>query len=62
MYHYEHETKKCEIFIYGGCGGTENRFVSMKECVDTCKATNAFTPPGEINENLSKLPLTSPLS
>jgi hypothetical protein len=58
MYHYEHETKKCEIFNYGGCGGTENRFISMKECVDTCKATNAFTPPGEIDENSPKLPFT----
>ena len=46
MYRYEEATKKCVRFIYGGCGGTENRFGNIKDCIDTCGATNALNPPG----------------
>uniref|UniRef100_R4GDF2 BPTI/Kunitz inhibitor domain-containing protein n=1 Tax=Anolis carolinensis TaxID=28377 RepID=R4GDF2_ANOCA len=29
-------TKKCEKFIYGGCGGNKNNFETEKECLRAC--------------------------
>ncbi|XP_077010507.1 tissue factor pathway inhibitor isoform X2 [Tamandua tetradactyla] len=30
------QTQQCEEFIYGGCGGNQNRFVSLEECKEKC--------------------------
>lgn len=35
-YYYNRETGECEEFIYGGCGGNENRFDTKQECEDFC--------------------------
>ncbi|GCC26888.1 hypothetical protein chiPu_0005308 [Chiloscyllium punctatum] len=36
-YYFNIFTQKCEEFIYGGCGGNENNFETMKECLAKCK-------------------------
>ncbi|XP_063897977.1 carboxypeptidase inhibitor SmCI-like [Helicoverpa armigera] len=36
MYAYNRNTDKCERFLYGGCGGNENRFRTRKECKRAC--------------------------
>jgi len=33
---YNPQTRHCEEFIYGGCGGNENNFPTMEECVAAC--------------------------
>ncbi|XP_054555888.1 tissue factor pathway inhibitor [Talpa occidentalis] len=33
-------TQQCEEFIYGGCEGNQNRFVSLEECKQTCTRDN----------------------
>lgn len=33
---FDRSTKTCKHFIYGGCGGNENRFRSQKECQERC--------------------------
>lgn len=33
---YDSKNKKCIYFIYGGCGGNDNRFKSEKECKEKC--------------------------
>lgn len=36
-YFYNVESGECEQFIYGGCGGNDNRFDSMIQCEASCK-------------------------
>ncbi|VDM19646.1 unnamed protein product [Hydatigera taeniaeformis] len=33
---YDPAKGSCVRFIYGGCGGNENRFKTKKECKQTC--------------------------
>lgn len=33
---YNGDTGVCEAFSYGGCGGNQNNFTSMRECVEGC--------------------------
>ena len=35
---------KCEQFVYGGCGGGENLFVSMTDCVSACMVEDQPAP------------------
>ncbi|XP_062342727.1 tissue factor pathway inhibitor 2 [Osmerus eperlanus] len=35
-YHYSSLTKTCEQFLYSGCGGSSNNFVSRQSCLDVC--------------------------
>ncbi|XP_030644581.1 tissue factor pathway inhibitor 2 [Chanos chanos] len=35
-YYYNKSTKMCEEFIYSGCGGSSNNFVSRQSCIDVC--------------------------
>ncbi|RWS26974.1 uncharacterized protein B4U80_08391 [Leptotrombidium deliense] len=36
---YNEKTDLCEFFIYGGCGGNENRFASPDVCIEICNAS-----------------------
>ncbi|KAA1413302.1 hypothetical protein F0U44_22525 [Nocardioides humilatus] len=36
LYLYNQKTKKCEEFIYGGCQGNDNRFITLAECEQKC--------------------------
>lgn len=35
-YYYNTATKMCEEFVYSGCGGSSNNFVSRQSCTDVC--------------------------
>lgn len=35
-WHYNQETNLCETFIYGGCGGNGNNYMSEKACTKRC--------------------------
>ena len=35
-YFYNKFTGRCELFVYGGCGGNGNRFVDIHICKKTC--------------------------
>ncbi|XP_043560027.1 tissue factor pathway inhibitor-like [Chiloscyllium plagiosum] len=43
-YYFNIFTQKCEAFIYGGCGGNENNFETMKECLAKCKGKDRRNP------------------
>uniref|UniRef100_A0A8D0KLT4 Tissue factor pathway inhibitor n=1 Tax=Salvator merianae TaxID=96440 RepID=A0A8D0KLT4_SALMN len=35
-YHFDIQTRQCEIFNYGGCEGNENNFQTLEECQEKC--------------------------
>lgn len=35
-YHFDPLTGACDCFVYGGCGGNNNRFNTLDECMNTC--------------------------
>ena len=37
-WYYNTNSDKCEVFIYGGCGGNENNFGTRDECEGKCTA------------------------
>ena len=42
-FHYDQRLEKCIEFIYGGCGASDNHFLSIEECEDTCKVKPFFS-------------------
>ena len=41
-YFFNKETLSCQVFLYSGCGGTENMFTNAMECRDTCLGKSVF--------------------
>lgn len=35
-FYYDSSSGTCRSFVYGGCQGNENRFVSYEECISAC--------------------------
>lgn len=35
-FYYDKDMKSCQPFSYGGCGGNDNRFGSLEECINEC--------------------------
>ncbi|KAK3099596.1 hypothetical protein FSP39_006796 [Pinctada imbricata] len=35
-FYFDSSQSECVPFIYGGCGGNDNRFSSLEECEDAC--------------------------
>ena len=35
-YFYNSTSRMCEMFVYGGCGGNENRFSTIEDCQAAC--------------------------
>ncbi len=36
MYWFNNATGACERFVFGGCGGNDNRFDTEEECMARC--------------------------
>ncbi|KAM9841687.1 kunitz-type serine protease inhibitor A-like [Aulostomus maculatus] len=37
QYHFNSTSKMCEMFIYGGCLGNQNRFSTEEMCLEACR-------------------------
>ncbi len=35
-YFYNSTTGNCEMFVYGGCQGNDNRFETVSDCLEAC--------------------------
>ncbi|KAK7103879.1 hypothetical protein V1264_018685 [Littorina saxatilis] len=40
-FYFNPATSTCEMFIYGGCSGNDNRFQTAAECQSTCQASSS---------------------
>ncbi|XP_031563407.1 thyroglobulin-like [Actinia tenebrosa] len=38
-WYFNSATNACSVFLYGGCAGNENKFVSYQECQQQCRGT-----------------------
>jgi len=36
MFYFNYDTKRCEGFLYKGCGGNANRFENLEICHEAC--------------------------
>ncbi|CAD7082166.1 unnamed protein product [Hermetia illucens] len=36
-YYYDTKTKKCQLFVYGGCDSNGNNFLTRADCEKRCK-------------------------
>nr|CAD7418367.1 unnamed protein product [Timema cristinae] len=36
-YYFDPETQSCTRFVYGGCLGNCNKFISVDKCLEACK-------------------------
>lgn len=36
QWYYDYEAGECRIFVWGGCGGNENRFLTQTDCEAAC--------------------------
>ena len=43
-FYFNAQTQSCESFIYGGCGGNSNNYMSESECMLNCKGLSTFCP------------------
>ncbi|NXE97336.1 TFPI1 inhibitor, partial [Menura novaehollandiae] len=41
-YYFNIQSRKCELFEYGGCHGNENNFLTLEECQKTCVVTGRY--------------------
>uniref|UniRef100_A0A131YSY2 Pancreatic trypsin inhibitor n=1 Tax=Rhipicephalus appendiculatus TaxID=34631 RepID=A0A131YSY2_RHIAP len=43
MYYFNKNTQTCELFLYKGSGGNENKFENMHDCDVTCTGSACIT-------------------
>ncbi|XP_062816831.1 actinia tenebrosa protease inhibitors isoform X1 [Anolis carolinensis] len=57
-FYYNHQHKRCEKFVYGGCLGNGNKFQTLESCEKMCKVSKG--PPTRPMPSPSTRPMPSP--
>ncbi|XP_067129548.1 papilin-like isoform X2 [Centruroides vittatus] len=55
-WYYNSQTKQCEEFIYKGCLGNNNRFISKEICEQTCTSQVVPVPVSPVSLDICDLP------
>ncbi|XP_054452381.1 kunitz-type protease inhibitor 2 [Anoplopoma fimbria] len=50
MFYHNPNTGTCQSFIYGGCGGNQNRYGTMDECLSRCRRDGSFDHRGKVRD------------
>ncbi|KAM4569550.1 uncharacterized protein col7a1l [Odontesthes bonariensis] len=53
LWYFHTQSKECRPFVYGGCGGNQNRFSSRQECLSWCRMES------EASDHMSNVPPNS---
>ena len=61
-YAFNSASERCEPFMYGGCQGNSNNFLTMRECLTTCEsrmrpATTAMPSQRDTTAGVCMLPI-----
>ncbi|KAI3383819.1 hypothetical protein SNEBB_010237 [Seison nebaliae] len=57
MYSFDTTAQSCKEFIYGGCLGNDNRFESIRQCMEKCGIDDGSKSTGKtkFNDQLENL-------
>eukprot|EP00485_Elphidium_margaritaceum_P016215 CAMPEP_0202733638 /NCGR_PEP_ID=MMETSP1385-20130828/188272_1 /ASSEMBLY_ACC=CAM_ASM_000861 /TAXON_ID=933848 /ORGANISM="Elphidium margaritaceum" /LENGTH=324 /DNA_ID=CAMNT_0049399977 /DNA_START=68 /DNA_END=1042 /DNA_ORIENTATION=- len=55
-YFFNSETGQCELFIYGGCGGNDNNFLTLEACEARCGSVDICSLPVEVGPCKASFP------
>ncbi|XP_040042222.2 kunitz-type protease inhibitor 2 [Gasterosteus aculeatus] len=50
MFYYDLKAATCRSFIYGGCGGNQNRYNTIEECMRRCSGQGSFDHRGRVRD------------
>lgn len=50
MLYYDYKSRSCKEFIYGGCGGNGNRYVTEEDCMNKCGDVVVFESDTDVCE------------
>ncbi|XP_056295328.1 kunitz-type protease inhibitor 2 isoform X1 [Pseudoliparis swirei] len=51
MFYYDPNTAACQLFIYGGCRGNQNRYSTMDDCLNRCRRDGSFEHHEKVREH-----------
>ena len=54
QYYFNSKTGQCEPFVYGGCGGNENKFGTFEKCKSTCGSKISCNLPAKSSHSCKK--------
>nr|XP_020633623.1 carboxypeptidase inhibitor SmCI-like [Pogona vitticeps] len=58
-YYYNAKSKRCETFLYGGCMGNDNNFLTEEICKQACKVSEGSPPSSSSTPRPSSPPVDS---
>nr|KAI8740359.1 papilin-like [Biomphalaria glabrata] len=55
-WHYDHREGRCKQFMYGGCGGNNNNFLTLERCDTFCSAEEICLKPKVVGKCRAAIP------